>query len=109
MDGVAFEFLGGLHDGFDVQVGIKRIGSVVGVGDVSHLNREGQTVLATVNDGRLDAHVAKGAKNTESDFAPIGNQHALEAHESLSADSTMSKAVARRGRTGMLLPAMAGR
>ena len=80
VDGIAFEFLGCLHHGFDIKVGIERIAPVVGVGDVSHLDGKRQAVLSTVDDGRLDAHVPEGAKDTKSDFAAVGNQHALEAH-----------------------------
>ena len=87
MDGIALQFLRRLDHRFDVQIGIKRIGSVVGIGDVGHLNGKRQSVLPTVDDGGLNVHVAEGAKDAQGNFATVGNQHAFEAHRGALTDS----------------------
>ena len=87
VDGIALQFLRRLNHRFDVQVGIKRVGPVVGIGDVGHLNGKRQSVLPAVDDGGFNVHVAEGAEDAKGDFATVGDQHAFESHGGALTDS----------------------
>jgi hypothetical protein len=40
-----------------------------------------------MNDGRFNAHVTERSQNPKRDFSSVGNQHPLEAHATMSAES----------------------
>ena len=87
VNSVALKLLGCLHHCFDVKIRIQRVGAIIWISDVGHLNGKRKAIFSTMNNGGFDAHISQCSQDTKSDFSSVGNQHPLEAHDLVASEA----------------------